>query len=105
MTVLDETCRLHEDLCDTCFIIEQYFGIQMLTIVSIAFLVIVFNSYYVLEVALGSGQYNKKIGNKEFVAFFVYQMCMYALAVLGIVQSSYSATTEVRYFLTDSLFD
>lgn len=105
MSVLDETCRLHEDLCDTCFIIEQYFGIQMLTIVSIAFLVIVFNSYYVLEVALGSGQYNKDIGNKEFVVFFVYQMCMYVLAVLGIVQSSHSATTEVRFFFIIIYFD
>ncbi len=96
LTVLDETCRIHEDLCDTCYITEQYFGIQMLTIVSIAFLVIVFNSYYVLEVALGNGQYNKNIGDKEFVVFFVYQMCMYVLAVLAIVQSSHSATAEVR---------
>lgn len=67
----------------------------MLTIVCIAFLVIVFNSYYVLEVALGEGQYNKNIGDKEFVVFFVYQMCMYVLAVLAIVQSSHSATAEV----------
>ncbi|KAG4071157.1 hypothetical protein HA402_007642 [Bradysia odoriphaga] len=94
LEVLDETCRLHEDLCDTCYITEQYFGIQMLTIVCIAFLVIVFNSYYVLEVALGNGQYNKNIGDKEFVVFFVYQMCMYVLAVLAIVQSSHSATAE-----------
>lgn len=94
--VLDETCRIHEDLCDTCFITEQYFAIQMLTIVAIAFLVIVFNSYYVLEVALGNGQYNKNIGGKEFVIFFVYQMCMYILSVLSIVQSSHSATSEVR---------
>lgn len=68
----------------------------MLTIVCIAFLVIVFNSYYVLEVALGNGQYNKNIGDKEFVVFFVYQMCMYVLAVLAIVQSSHAATAEVR---------
>lgn len=96
MSVLDETCRIHEDLCDTCFITEQYFAIQMLTIVSIAFLVIVFNSYYVLEVALGNGQYNKSIGGIEFSVFFVYQLCMYALSVLSIVQSSHSATSEVR---------
>lgn len=70
----------------------------MLTIVCIAFLVIVFNSYYVLEVALGEGQYNKNIGDKEFVVFFVYQMCMYVLAVLAIVQSSHSATAEVSLF-------
>lgn len=98
MTVLDETCRIHEDLSDTVYITEQYFGIQMLTIVSIAFLVIVFNSYYVIEVALGNGQYNKNIGDKEFVVFFVYQMCMYVLAVLAIVQSSHSAASEVSEF-------
>lgn len=96
LDVLDEACRIHEDLCDTCFITEQYFAIQMITIVAVAFLVIVFNSYYVLEVAIGSGQYNKNIGDKEFVTFFVYQMCMYILSVLCIVQSSQSATTEVR---------
>lgn len=84
---------------------EQYFGIQMLTIVSIAFLVIVFNSYYVLEVALGNGQYNKNIGDKEFVVFFVYQMCMYVLAVLAIVQSSYSATVEVYKEKRNSILD
>lgn len=104
ISVLDETCRIHEDLCDTCFITEQYFAIQMLTIVSIAFLVIVFNSYYVLEVALGNGQYNKSIGDKEFVVFFVYQMCMYVLAVLGIVQSSHSATIEVKIFNFSNYF-
>ncbi|KAJ6640745.1 putative gustatory receptor 28b [Pseudolycoriella hygida] len=94
ISVLDEACRIHEDLCDTCFITEQYFAVQMLTIVSIAFLVIVFNSYYVLEVILGNGQYNKSIGDKEFVIFFIYQMCMYTLAVLIIVQSSHSAVVE-----------
>lgn len=69
----------------------------MLTIVSIAFLVIVFNSYYVVEVVLGNGQYNEMIGDKEFVIFFVYQMCMYILAVLAIVQSSHVAAAEVCF--------
>lgn len=90
-------CHVHEYLCDAFYIAEDYYAIVMLMIVANSFLLIVFNSYYVLDSILQIGQ--PHIGNDEllFVAFLVYQAVIHALGLGFVVHSSSMVMLEVMY--------
>lgn len=74
---------------------ENYFTVQMLTIVSIAFVIIVFNTYYVFEALFENVITGTSFGTTEFVIFFSYQIVMYSIAVVAVVSVSSSAMVEV----------
>lgn len=42
--VVTQISTIHDELCDACSLVEDYFSAQMLTTVAIAFLIIVFNT-------------------------------------------------------------
>lgn len=85
---------IHEELCDACYIAEEYFSVVMLTIITIGFLIIVFNAYYVLEVTFRhKGDLDPE--TMSFIIFLVYQMFIHGLGLLCIVQNSSAVSEEV----------
>lgn len=42
--VVNHIAMIHDELCDACSLVEEYFSAQMLTTVLIAFLIITFNT-------------------------------------------------------------
>lgn len=95
LTTIETACRIHEDLCDACYITEEYFSVVMLTIVTIGFLIIVFNAYYVLEVLFRHGG-DIDAETMSFIVFLVYQMFIHGLGLVCIVQNSSAVLEEVR---------
>lgn len=94
LTTIETSCRIHEDLCDACYITEEYFSVVMLTIVTIGFLIIVFNAYYVLEMLLRHGG-DIEVETLLFIMFLVYQMFIHGLGLVCIVQNSSAVQEEV----------
>lgn len=85
---------IHEELCDACYIAEEYFSVVMLTIITIGFLIIVFNAYYVLEVTFRhKGEIDSE--TMSFIIFLVYQMFIHGLGLICIVQNSSAVSEEV----------
>lgn len=93
LSTIETACRIHEDLCDACYITEEYFSIVMLTIVTIGFLIIVFNAYYVLEVLFRHGGLIDA-ETMSFIVFLVYQMFIHGLGLFCIVQNSSAVLEE-----------
>lgn len=97
--VIKDVCSIHDDLCDTCFIAEEYFALKMLTIVGIGFLIIVFNLYYVMEIAFGQIPDEFEDESYKFLIFLIFQVCMNILGILCIIQSSCAISNEVEFGL------
>lgn len=93
--VIKDVCSIHDDLCDTCFIAEEYFALKMLTIVGIGFLIIVFNLYYVMEIAFGQIPDEFQDESFKFLIFLIFQVGMNILGILCIIQSSCAISNEV----------
>lgn len=94
--IIRSACDIHEELCDACYIAEEYFSVVMLTIITIGFLIIVFNAYYVLEVTFrNQGDIDSE--TLSFIIFLVYQMFIHGLGLICIVQNSSAVSEEVRY--------
>lgn len=92
--IIRSACNIHEELCDACYIAEEYFSVVMLTIITIGFLIIVFNAYYVLEVTFRhTGEIDTE--TLSFIIFLVYQMFIHGLGLLCIVQNSSAVSEEV----------
>ncbi|XP_058447184.1 putative gustatory receptor 28b [Malaya genurostris] len=82
---INRLARIQDELCDSCNGIEEYFKIQMLTIVTIAFLMVVFDSYYVLETIFSNNFVHTSFSKIQFVLFFICQAALNASGVLKIV--------------------
>ncbi|CRK93784.1 CLUMA_CG007312, isoform A [Clunio marinus] len=84
--IVNQISIIHDSLCDACNLVEDYFSAQMLTTVAIAFLIIVFNTYYILGAMFGNanipGQYFNTV---EFITFFSYQIAVHFLSVFAVV--------------------
>ena len=94
--ILTQVATIHDELCDACSLTEEYFTTQMLTTVIIAFLIIVFNTYYILGIFFGNEPIpGHHFSRAEFVTFFSYQILMHFFAVVAIVYVSSAATREV----------
>lgn len=93
--IIRRACDIHEELCDACYIAEEYFSVVMLTIITIGFLIIVFNAYYVLEVTF---RHKGEIDSEtlSFIIFLVYQMFIHGLGLICIVQNSSAVSEEVN---------
>ncbi|KAJ6650078.1 putative gustatory receptor 28b [Pseudolycoriella hygida] len=92
--VVKDVCSIHDDLCDTCVIAEKYFALKMLTIVGIGFLIIVFNLYYVMEIAFGQIPDEFQEESYKFLIFLICQVGMNILGILCIIQSSCAISNE-----------
>ncbi|XP_049537189.1 putative gustatory receptor 28b [Anopheles darlingi] len=92
--VVSALAEIQDALCEACSYAEEYFTIQMLTIVTIVFLIIVFNSYYVLDALIGTTSEDTAFSKKQFVLFFLCQTMVYGFGVFSIVYGSSSMLRE-----------
>lgn len=84
--IVSLVAKLHDRVCDTSNLAEQYFTVQILIIVSIAFVIVLFNSYYVLEALFTANDPTQNYFRKAlFIIFFTYQIIMYSTGVLALV--------------------
>lgn len=75
--------QLHQILCDLSEVINSYFQLQILVIILTSFIVIVFSSYYILQIL--SDTSNKNPFRANFLFTFGYQLVGYAMNVTLIV--------------------
>ncbi|XP_049288830.1 putative gustatory receptor 28b [Anopheles funestus] len=92
--VVATVAEIQDALCEACSCAEDYFTIQMLTIVTIVFVIIVFNSYYVLDALLGSTSRDTPFSKGQFAMFFLCQAMVYGFGVFNIVYGSSSLVQE-----------
>lgn len=85
---LQISAQIHHALCDICDAAEKYFSLKMLTIITIAFLIIIFNSYYILELLVTTKSQELTMSINDFVGFFSYQIVIYSMSIICIVQTS-----------------
>lgn len=95
--IIQESMEIHQLICEAASTANKYFTYQLLTIISIAFLIIVFDAYYVLETLLGKSKRESKFKTVEFVTFFSCQMILYLIAIISIVEGSNRAIKKVSY--------
>ncbi|GAB0100168.1 hypothetical protein DMENIID0001_161650 [Sergentomyia squamirostris] len=80
----DKIINIHSNLCKGSETIQDYFSIQMLSTVTICFLTIVFNAFYVISMVLNSAKITTTIGKFEFIFFFTYHL---TICLLGIIHT------------------
>lgn len=93
---LQTSAQMHHALCDICEVAEKYFTQKMLTIITIAFLIIIFNMYYILELIFVADNNNSDImiGIYDFIGFFLYQIIIFWSAIICIVHISSSVVKQ-----------
>ncbi|XP_029724995.2 putative gustatory receptor 28b isoform X2 [Aedes albopictus] len=83
--VINQVASIQSEICDACDYVEDYFKVQMLTIVTISFLISVFDSYYVLETVFTDQSTDTPFSKLQFVTFFFCQGFMHVVGVINIV--------------------
>lgn len=92
--VIAELCGTHEILCDACNLTEEYFTHQLLTMVTIEFVMSVFNLYFLIEVAIariplpGANQ-------RELYTYFALFGGVTIGTLFGLLRTADSVTKEV----------
>ncbi|XP_063697716.1 putative gustatory receptor 28b [Culicoides brevitarsis] len=92
--ILQIAAQIHHALADICEAAEKYFSLKMLTIITIAFVIIIFNSYYILELVVTSTTQKLTMGMYDFIGFFSYQIIIYSMSIICIVQTSSSVVQQ-----------
>ncbi|XP_055386191.1 uncharacterized protein LOC129615139 [Condylostylus longicornis] len=92
--IIQESMEVHFLLCEAANTANKYFTYQLLTILSISFLIIVFDAYYILETCLGRTERDQNFKPVEFVTFFICQMGLYIIAIFAIVEGSVKAVDK-----------
>lgn len=93
--VINRVASIQSEICDACDCVEDYFKVQMLTIVAISFLISVFDWYYILETIFTDDHTDSRFSRLQFVAFFLYQGLMHVIVVIKIVIFASLAVQEV----------
>lgn len=96
--------KTHDDLCDVSELLEEFFSLLMMVIVTICFTIIVFNAYYILEAIFGGSSQARNFGLVEFITFFAYQGFEHAVILISVVYCSSSTAREVRMVLLYIVF-
>lgn len=92
--IIAELCRTHENLCDACYLVEQYFSHQMLTTITIEFVVSLFNFYFMFNMAFHKNIL-PGIHIAEFIAYFTFYTTLTMGTLYGVLRSAQSVTKEV----------
>lgn len=93
--VISEIRHIHEEICDASGTAEEYFAIQMVTIIAIMFIIVIFNGYFLAEILFGCSVNDITMDSISIVAFLAYQLLLHAIGLLVIVHASNAVTTEV----------
>ncbi|EAT36880.1 AAEL011073-PA, partial [Aedes aegypti] len=83
--VINQVASIQSEISDACDHVEDYFKVQMLTIVTISFLISVFDSYYILETIFTNDSTDTPFTKVQFVTFFFCQGFIHVVGVLNIV--------------------
>lgn len=94
--VIADLCRVHDDICDACYVAEDYFSHQMLTAVSIEFVSTLFNLYFMFEVVYTNTMI-AAINKIEFISFFAVYTTISMGSLYALLRSSVLVTTEVSF--------
>ncbi|XP_053691877.1 putative gustatory receptor 28a [Sabethes cyaneus] len=92
--VITRVASIQDELCDACNSVQEYFKVQMLTIVTITFLIVVFNVYYILEIIFTKHMSTTPCTQFQFILFFGFQAMIHAFGVLKIIFVSSLAVQE-----------
>ncbi|XP_055543510.1 putative gustatory receptor 28b isoform X1 [Wyeomyia smithii] len=94
LDVINKIARIQDELCEACCFVEEYFKIQMLAIVTISFLIVVFDSYYILEMLFTQTYVHTVFSKIQFVMYFLCQAIVQVVGVFKIVFFSSLAKKE-----------
>lgn len=92
--IIAELCRAHEELCDACYLAEEYFSHQMLTTVAIEFVCTLFNCFFMFEVIYNNTTV-AEVNSIEFICYFSFYTLMSMGTLYALLRSSESVTAEV----------
>lgn len=92
--IIAELCRTHEELCDACYLAEQYFSHQMLTAVTIEFVSTLFDLYFLTD-SVYSNSSIAEVDKIEFICYFVFCMALSLGTVYALLRSAEAVTAEV----------
>lgn len=92
--IIAKLCLVHEELCDACYLAEEYFSYQMLTTVTIDFIGILFNVYFLLDVGY-KNTVIEDVDHVEFMAYFIVYTVIMIGTVFAQLKSAESVTAEV----------
>lgn len=95
--IISDLCKVHEELCDACYLAEEFFCHQMLTLTAIDFSTLLCCSYYIVDAIYNENQIINvhRIG---FILFFAYYMLLSLATVYGVLRSAGKVTQEVNWF-------
>lgn len=95
MDIIGQSIEIHQQIFEAASTANKYFTYQLLTIISISFLIILFDAYYVLETVMGKSKLQGSFKATEFIIFFSCQMILYFIAIISIVEGSNHAIRKV----------
>lgn len=93
--IICELCLLHEELCDACYLAEEYFSHQMLTAVTIEFICTLFNLYFMFEVIYNNTTI-AEVDTIEFLCYFGIYTLISIGSVYAILRAAETVATEVN---------
>ncbi|XP_037039145.1 putative gustatory receptor 28a [Bradysia coprophila] len=88
--LVDELYSIHNDLCDTCVIVSEYFSLKIVSVIATGFMTMVMNGYYFV---LSGSQADQKDKQVDLVYTSIESICV-ALAIILACNSASSITTE-----------
>lgn len=95
MDTIQQAMEIHQLIFEAASTANKYFTYQLLTIISISFLIILFDAYYVLETVMGKSELQGGLKATEFIVFFSCQMFLYLIAIMSIVEGGNHAIRKV----------
>lgn len=94
--IICQLCILHEELCDACYLAEEYFSHQMLTTVTIEFICTLFNLYFMFEVVYNNTTI-AEVDTIEFLFYFGIYTLISIGSVYAILRSAETVAEEVNW--------
>lgn len=88
-------CKIHEELCDVAYLVEEYFSHQILTLIAIDFLVLMCCSYYIVDTIYNHRSIIINVNFIGFLSFLSYYLSISFATAYGVVRAAAKVTYEV----------
>lgn len=92
--IITELCQTHDVICDACFVAEQYFNHQILSIVITEFVLTLFDLYTIIDVTFVRSV-TPGVDRTQFFAYFMHYTIITAATLFALLRSAESVTSEV----------